>query len=92
MILMNELQKFIKEMVSTAGKGDFSFDLLRWSEKEPYWCVFACKRDGEGFSGIKGVTGIGGHFCIGKEENIHSVLSELADSGWRVEIHQGFFD
>jgi len=87
------LQTFIKEMISFSGeKGDFSFELLRWSELQPYWCVFACKRDvGECLTGIKGVTDIGGHYCIGEEANLHTVLSDLADSGWPVKLHSYFF-
>jgi len=88
------LQTFIKEMISCSGeKGDFSFELLRWSELQPYWCVFACKRGdiGECLTGIKGVTDIGGHYCIGEEANLHSVLSELVNSGWKVGIHQCFY-
>lgn len=89
---MNELRTSIKDMVSETGEGDFRFDLLRWSKEEPYWCVFACECGETGVSAVKGVVGIGGHFCIGKEENIHIVLSELVDSGWKVEIHQDFFN
>jgi hypothetical protein len=80
---MNELKTFINEMVSSVGKEDFRFYLIRWSKEEPYWCVFAC--EGNSFN-------IGGHFCIGKEENIHSVLSMLVESGWKVRIHEDFFN
>jgi hypothetical protein len=85
---MSGLKAFIKEVVSGVEKGDFRFNLLRWSKEEPYWCVFACEC---GKTGISAIEGIGGHYCIGKEENTHNVLSELVDSGWKVEIHQDFF-
>lgn len=82
----SELRNFIRNIGSEAKKEDFRFDLLRWSKKEPYWCVFVCE------CGETGVSGIGGHFCIGKDENVHIVLSELIDSGWNVEIHQDYFN
>jgi len=90
------LQSFIDQMTSTAFKckeqNEFCFDLMRWSEKQPYWCVFACEHGTGGVSGIKGAANIGGHYCIGKEETVHSVLDALTDSGWKVEIHTDFFD
>lgn len=98
---ISNLQEFIKVMmdVSTTEKIEendkFSFDLLRWSETDPDWCVFACSLLPEGSKivggGIEDVGGIGGKYCIGENENLHSVLSELADSGWPVKIHSYFF-
>lgn len=94
---MNELNKFIKEMTFGIDENDketdFRFDLLRWSKDEPYWCVFACehKENTTITSGFEGVVSFGGHYCIGKEEGLHNVLSMLADSGWRVEVHPCFF-
>lgn len=88
----NELQTFIKAMVSDIEDNrNFCFDLLRWSKEEPYWCVFACEHGMEGVSVIDGVCAIGGHYCIEKEANLHEVLSILADSGWKMKIHQNFF-
>lgn len=90
----SELQIFMKDMSVDVEKadGDFRFDLLRWSKEEPYWCLFACEHGNANvFSGIDGVLGIGGHYCIGKEENLHVVLSILVDFGCKLEIHQDYF-
>jgi hypothetical protein len=84
---MNELKEFVTEMVSCVGKKkkDFGFVLLRWSTEEPYWCVFACKLDNFG------IAAIGGHCCIKKDAKIQDVLTILAESGWKVEVHTDFF-
>ena len=91
---MNKLEEFIENIVSSMEDGDLRFDLLRWSKEEPYWCVFACEHgdNTQTNTNIKGVTNIGGHYCIGREENLHGVLSLLADSGWKVEIHQDYWN
>jgi hypothetical protein len=97
-ILMSGLHEFIKEIMSDIDEnyedGDFRFDLLRWSKDQPYWCVFACehKENTAVTSIIEGTIGIGGHYCIGTDERLHDVLSILADSGWKVEIHPYYFD
>lgn len=90
---MNEFKRFLEEIVTDAqsDEGDFGFVLLRWSKEEPYWCVFACSHGTKYVgSSIEGVTGIGGHFCISKEENFHNVLTVIVDSGWKVEVHNYF--
>jgi len=90
--MKNEFETFIKEMISSVEiRGDYCFDLIRWSKEEPYWCVFACKHGNKGVSAIEDVQGIGDHFCIRKEEPMHNVLTKLVDSGWKVEVHQQYF-
>lgn len=91
---MNGLEEFINNMVSSVGNGDFRFVLLRWSKKEPYWCVFACEFGNikRMVTGIDGAVGVGGHYCIEKEANLQDVLSVLADSDWKVELHSYFFE
>lgn len=95
---MSELKIFLDEMVTDAkdneGNRDLGFVLLRWSKEEPYWCVFACQHGNtKGRSWIiDGVIGIGGHYCIGKEENFHDALTMIVDSGWKVEVHEYFWE
>lgn len=90
---MNGLEEFVKNMISSVGKGDFRFVLLRESEENPCWCVFACQFDNNKrmISPIDGAIGIGGHYEIEKEANLQEVLSVLADSGWKVELHSCFY-
>lgn len=97
----NRLHDFIKAITSNVDEnckdgdfGDFRFDLLRWSKDQPFWCVFACehKENTTIVTKIEDVISIGGHYCIGTNEGLHDVLSILADSGWKVEIHSWYFN
>jgi hypothetical protein len=90
---MNGLEEFINNMVSSVGNGDFRFVLLRESKENPCWYVFACEFGSNKWivSGIDGAIGIGGHYEIEKGANLQEVLSVLADSGWKVELHSYFY-
>ena len=80
-----KLQSFIDEMKQTPDNPseDLRFRLQRFSKDEPYWCVVACEYRGK-------KVFYGGHFCNRLEANLHEVLTILADSGWKVEVHKGF--
>ena len=90
---LKELRLFISEMESSVDniENNYGFDLIKWSESEPYWCIFACEHGNRGVSAIEGVCAIGGDFCIGREENFHKVLDVLAESKWKVYFHTGYF-
>lgn len=94
MVNYKNINEFIRIMNKTAPSPidhDMRFVLLRDSEEDPNWNVYACCFDGKGISAIKGASTIGGHYCIKRHDNIHDVLSALIDSGWKVEVHDYYF-
>lgn len=74
----------VKEEIENTEIGNFHFTLQRWSKKQPYWCIFACKHKED-----KSLTG--GHFCVPEGANLHEILTLLADSGWEVDICKDFY-
>ncbi len=83
-VLYMKLEDFIHEMVNSVKNKDnsFFFYLARYSSKEPFWTIFACKDHS---------TMCGGHLCLDKECLLNDVLSALAESGWRTEVGNEFY-
>lgn len=87
---MEELKKFVLDTTPSSwgnksSKYEYGFALLRWSVEQPYWCVFACELS------PLGISGIGGHYCLEKDANVHEVLEVLMSSGCPVKVYDGFF-
>lgn len=88
------LEDFIENVTAGAFEEDkthYGFVLKRWSKKEPYWCIFACRFGSNGITGIEGVQSIGGHYCIDKDANLHEILTTLSAKEWKVEIQSDYF-
>lgn len=85
--IKSELEYFIDEMTETTNfkknrDKSFFFHIARYSSKEPFWTVFACKDHS---------TMCGGHLCLDKKCLLNDVLSALAESGWRIEVSNEFY-
>lgn len=82
-----KIEDFVREVTADIKDStNFSFVLKKFSKKEPYWCVFACKMDEN-----HGIINCGGHYCPSIDVRLSEILDVLASSGWKTEIQSGFF-
>lgn len=75
------LHDFITKVIADAKnkRQSISFKLMRWSEKVPYWCIFA------------EYGNIEQHYCLNEHENLHHILTRLSDNNVSIIIDNGYY-